>query len=155
MSRGINQTINSIKLEEKIMKKIILSVLSLFLMSAVAFAQAPGKAGDGQSTDMTAKKETPSKARKETAPKSDDEIQKCIIGKLTNSDKLKAQGFSVAVSDGEATLTGNANNAGSKGAATRISQSCGAKTVKNNITAPAIPKPKKSEEKKAQSEKKS
>jgi osmotically-inducible protein OsmY len=131
------------------MKKIILSILGLFLMSAVAFAQA----NDGQSTDVTAKKETPSKARKEMAPKSDEEIRKCIIGKLTNSDKLKPQGFSVTVSDGEATLTGNASNAGSKGAATRISQSCGAKTVKNNITAPAIPKPKKSEDKKAQSEK--
>jgi osmotically-inducible protein OsmY len=122
------------------MKKIFLSVLSLFLTSMLVFAN-PG----GQSPDPSMKKETSTKTRKETAPKSDDDIQKCIVGKLANSEKLKSQGFSASVSAGEATLTGNAQNAGSKGAATRIAQSCGAKSVKNNITAPAISKPKKTE----------
>ncbi len=122
------------------MKKIILSVLSLFLTSMFVFAH-----NGGQSTETSMKKETSTKTKKETTPKSDDEIQKCIVGKFANSEKLKSQGFSVTVSDSEATLTGNAQNAGSKGAATRIAQSCGAKSVKNNITAPAIPKPKKTE----------
>ena len=38
---------------------------------------------------------------------------------------------------------GKAANAGSKGAATGIAKSCGAGSVTNNITAPAIPRPKK------------
>ena len=56
----------------------------------------------------------------------------------------KSQGFSAKVSGGEATLTGNANNAGSKGAATGIAKRCGATKVTNNITSPAVSKPKKS-----------
>lgn len=122
------------------MKKIILSILSFLLLSAPAIL-----AGSEQSTDSMTKKETTTKPKKEKAPKSDTEIQKCIMDKFSNSEKLRPQGFNVSVSNGEATLTGNAQNAGSKGAATRIAQSCGAMSVNNNITAPAIPRPKKSE----------
>jgi osmotically-inducible protein OsmY len=104
----------------------------------------------GQSSDTMTKKDGAPKAKKETAPKSDNEIQKCIMDKFSNSEKLKSQGFNASVSNGEARLTGTAQNAGSKGAATRIAQSCGAKSVTNNITAPNIPRPKKAEtEKKA------
>lgn|GEM_PF-1978515 len=136
------------------MKKIVMSFLSLLLLSLPVFAQSSaastsGSPGaGGQSADMTVKKEAEKKSKKEAAPKSDDEIQKCIAGKLANSEKLKPQGFNATVSNSEATLTGNALNAGSKGAATRIAQSCGAKSVKNNIASPGIPRPKKSEEKK-------
>lgn len=83
-------------------------------------------------------------SQKASAPKSDADIQKCITDKLAKSEKLSTQGFSAAVSNGEATLTGNANNAGSKGAATKIAKSCGASKVTNNITSPPVSKPKKS-----------
>lgn len=75
--------------------------------------------------------------------RSDGEIQKCIQGKLASSEKLRVQEFNVTVTNSEATFTGAAHNAGSKGAATRIGQSCGAVRVVNNISAPAIPRPAK------------
>lgn len=75
------------------------------------------------------------------ASRSDSEIQKCIQGKLANSEKLRVQEFNVSVANSEATFTGAARNAGSKGAATRIGQSCGAAKIVNNISAPAIPRP--------------
>jgi osmotically-inducible protein OsmY len=125
------------------MKKISISILGLFLISALALIPAAASAG-GQTADPM-KREDSTKAKKETAPKSDDEVQRCIADKVTNSEKLKSQGFNVTVSGGEVTYTGTARNAGSKGAMTRIAQSCGAKSVKNNITAPAIPRPKRSE----------
>lgn len=78
-----------------------------------------------------------------TATRSDGEIQKCIQGKLASSEKLRVQEFNVTVANSEATFTGAAHNAGSKGAATRIGQSCGALKVVNNISAPAIPRPAK------------
>ena len=70
---------------------------------------------------------------KPTAPKDDAGIQKCISDKLAASASLKTQGITAAVSNGSATLTGKVKNAGSKGAATNIAKSCGAKTVNNNI----------------------
>lgn len=135
------------------MKKTIFTLISLVLISMVAFAQATPTTS-GQSADTMTKKESSAKPKKELPPKSDGEIRKCILDKLTNSEKLKSQSFSAAVSNGEATLSGDARNAGSKGAVTRIAQSCGARSVKNNIMAPAIPKPKKSEETKTDPEKK-
>ena len=71
---------------------------------------------------------------KATAPKDDAGIQKCISDKLAASASLKTQGISATVSNGTATLTGKAKNAGSKGAATNVAKSCGAKSVTNNIT---------------------
>jgi osmotically-inducible protein OsmY len=126
------------------MNKIVLSVFGLLLPAMLVFAQVFTASGNQSASAQ----ERVTKAKGEVAPKGDDEILKCIVDKLSNSEKLKTQGLSASVSDGEATLTGQAQNAGSKGAATRIAQSCGARSVKNNITAPGIPKPKKSEEKK-------
>ena len=83
-------------------------------------------------------------SQKASAPKTDADIQKCITDKLAKSEKLSTQGFSATVSNSEATLTGNANNAGSKGAATKIAKSCGASKVTNNTTSPPVSKPKKS-----------
>jgi osmotically-inducible protein OsmY len=129
------------------MKRIVLSIFSLsllLLMSMTLFVYTI-PAASLQSGDTMAKKEGAPKAKKETAPKSDDQIQKCIMDKFSNSEKLRPQGFTASVSGGEAKLAGTAQNAGSKGAATRIAQSCGAKSVTNNITAPNIPRPKKAE----------
>jgi osmotically-inducible protein OsmY len=127
------------------MKRIVPSIVSLllFLLMSMTLLVYTTPAVSGQSSDTMAKKESAPKAKKETAPKSDDEIQKCIMDKFSNSEKLKSQGFNASVSNGEAKLTGSAQNAGSKGAATRIAQSCGAKSVTNSITAPSIPRPKK------------
>lgn len=83
-------------------------------------------------------------SQKASAPKTDADIQSCIADKFAKSEKLSTQGFSATVSTGEATLTGKANNAGSKGAATKIAKSCGASKVTNNITSPPVSKPKKS-----------
>src|SRR5438128_7119127 len=58
-------------------------------------------------------------------------IQKCISEKLAAAPSLKSQGFTVSVSGGVATLTGNAKNAGSKGSATMIAKRCGAQSVVN------------------------
>lgn len=110
------------------MKRIIAVLGIVLAMSFVGLAQ------DGE----MAKKQ--SKKAEKSMPKGDAEIQKCIADKFSNSEKLKSQGFSASVSNGEATLTGNANNAGSKGAATRIAKNCGAQKVTNNITAPAVKK---------------
>lgn len=125
------------------MKRIFAVFCFVFMLSAFAFAQTAQPAQGGEMMKKTEKKPA-----KTTAPKSDADIQKCITDKFANSEKLKSQGFGATVSNGEATLTGTAKNAGSKGAATGIAKSCGASKVTNNITAPAIPKPAKPAEKK-------
>ncbi|MGE0102085.1 MAG: BON domain-containing protein [Blastocatellales bacterium] len=102
------------------MKRIVFSMLSLILMTVSIFALG------GQSVE------------KASAPKSDSQIESCITDRLAKSEKLREQGFGVSVSQGAATLTGKAVNAGSKGAATRIAKTCGAATVKNEIEAPPI-----------------
>jgi osmotically-inducible protein OsmY len=128
------------------MKRIIAAFCGLLLAAAIAFAQTAQPAPGGE---MMKKEKGEKKAKKvrAAAPTSDADIQKCITEKLANSEKLKSQGFSVTVSEGVATLTGNAANAGSKGAASRIAKSCGAKSVTNNITAPPVAKPAKKAEK--------
>ena len=73
-----------------------------------------------------------------SVPIDDGAIQKCITDKFAGSASLNPQGFSVTVSNGVATLTGTAKDAGSKGAATNIAKKCGAKKVTNNISAPAV-----------------
>ena len=78
---------------------------------------------------------------KSSAPKSDADIQKCIQDKLA-STKLKDDGISVAVSGGEATLTGTTKIAGHKGNATQFAKRCGATKVTNNITVQSTPKDK-------------
>ena len=74
------------------------------------------------------------------APIDDGAIQKCITDKFAASASLNPQGFSVTVSNGVATITGTAKDAGSKGAATNIAKKCGAKKVTNSISAPAVGK---------------
>jgi hypothetical protein len=69
--------------------------------------------------------------------KTDSEIRQCIEDRLTSSEKLGSQGFSIKVNNQEATLTGTARNSGSKGAVTRIARTCGAVKVTNLITAPS------------------
>jgi osmotically-inducible protein OsmY len=125
------------------MNRIIAAICVLLLASAVALAQGaqPAQGGEMKKSDKKAEK------KKETTPKSDADIQKCLADKFANAEKLKSQGFSASVSGGAATLTGNAANAGSKGAATRIAKSCGATSVTNNTTAPPVAKPKKEEKK--------
>lgn len=135
------------------MNKSKMAILGLFFVSILAIQNPQG--ASGQSNDQMSKKENVVKTRKEAPLKSDDEIRKCIVDKFNNSEKLKSQDFNATVQNGEATLTGTARNAGSKGATTRIAQSCGARSVKNNITAPAIPRPKKSEGKMVDQDKKS
>lgn len=110
------------------MKKTLISFLAVVLLSVVAFAQNAGQA--------TAKVK---KAAAPSTPKSDAEIQTCINDKFKASTTIK--NGSAAVSDGAATLTGEASSGGAKGGATRSARACGAKTVTNNITVP--PKPKK------------
>ena len=120
--------------------KRIFTILS-FVLAITVFAFAQG--GD------TMKSSNKSAAKKPAAaPKSDADIQKCITDKFAAAEKLKSQGFSATVSNGEATLTGTASNAGSKGAATKIAKSCGATKVTNNITSPPVSKPAKPAEKK-------
>lgn len=112
------------------LRTVVLSVCTLSLLTVGALAQSPEtSSGNGGAT--------------RSATRSDADIQKCIQGKLAGSEKLRDQDFSVNVSNSEATFTGTARNAGSKGAVTRIGQSCGAAKVVNNIAAPAIPRPAK------------
>jgi len=96
---------------------LISSLIFVFALSIQVFAQnsnsSPGK---------------------NKPPMDDTAIQACITTKLAASPSLKSQNLSVSVAGGIATLSGNVKNAGSKGAATNIAKSCGAKSVVNNIT---------------------
>jgi osmotically-inducible protein OsmY len=111
------------------MKTILsgLALASLIAMCSAAQTPAPAKQA--------------AKAKKATAAKSDSEIESCITQKLAAAPKLKDQGFSAAVSGGVVTLTGSAINGGSKGDASKIAKSCGAKQVVNNITVQPHTKP--------------
>ena len=106
------------------MKRMFAVFCFVLALSAVAFAQAQPAQG-GEMMMKKSDKKSQKKADK-TIPQSDGDIQQCITDKLAKSEKLKSQNFSSAVSSGVVTLTGNAANAGSKGAATRIAKSCGA-----------------------------
>ena len=117
------------------MKRMVTVFCFLVALSSLALAQG------GEM--MKSEKKTTKKA---AAPTSDADIQKCITDKLAKSEKLSTQGLSATVSNGEATLTGTAKNAGSKGAATKMAKSCGASKVTNKITSPPVAKPKKSED---------
>ena len=110
-----------------ILSRSLVSMVQPLLRSAVAIALAmvvtPG--GIAQTPATT------------SAGKSDNEIRQCIENRLASSEKLGAQGFTVAVTNREATLSGTARNSGSKGAVTRIARTCGADKVSNLITAPS------------------
>ena len=113
------------------MKKTI--SLTLTLLLTVAFALTQNSLAS-QEPEM---KKKVSKAA--PAPKTDADVQKCISDKLAAS-KVITNG-AAAVSNGAATLTGEAKSAGAKGGATRSAKACGAKTVVNNMTTPPPPAP--------------
>lgn len=117
------------------MKQLLTVICFVLALTISAFAQG----GDTMKSSGKSAAKKPVTA----APKSDAEIQKCIVDKFAAGEKLKSQGFSATVASGEATLTGTANNAGSKGAATKIAKSCGATKVTNNIASPPVSKPAK------------
>lgn len=133
-------------------RRTIVSLCALALFAIAAPAQSfqtgqPGQPGQpGQAGPAGPAASLPGNAPAsvgKSAQRSDTEIQRCIQGKLANSEKLRVQEFNVTVANSEATFTGAARNAGSKGAATRIGQSCGAAKIVNKISAPAIPRPAK------------
>jgi len=110
------------------MKKIIALTFTLLLMTAVVLAQAAQPAQGGE----MAKKKDSKPAKAAPAPKSDEDVLKCITDKLAASKTITGGGATVA--NGEATLTGAAKSGGAKGGATRSAKACGAKTVTNNMT---------------------
>jgi len=118
------------------MKKSI--ALTFTLLLAVAFALTQTSLASQEGGEMKKKADKPAKAAAAPkAPKTDADIQKCISDKFAAS-KTVTNG-AAAVSNNEATLTGEAKNAGAKGGATRTAKACGAKTVVNNMTTPAPP----------------
>lgn len=110
-----------------ILSRSLVSTVQPLLRSAVAIALATVVTLGGIA-------QTPTTT---SASKSDSEIRQCIENRLASSEKLGGQGFTVAVTNREATLTGTARNSGSKGAVTRIARTCGAEKVSNLITAPS------------------
>ena len=135
------------------MKKTI--GLTFTLLLTVAFALTQTSLASQEGGEMKKKADKPAKAAAAPkAPKTDADIQKCISDKFAASKTVTNGG--AAVANGEATLTGEAKNAGAKGGATRTAKACGAKTVVNNMTTPA-PAPaaaKTGEKKKAEPAKK-
>jgi osmotically-inducible protein OsmY len=110
------------------MRKMIALTFTLLLTTAFALAQ----------TQPEKKAEKPKKAAAATkAPKSDADVQKCINDKLATNKAIT--GGTAAVASLEATLTGEAKNAGAKNGAAKTATGCGAKKVTNNITVAAAP----------------
>jgi osmotically-inducible protein OsmY len=109
-------------LGEQTMRKMIALTLTLLLTTVFALAQ-------------TAQPEK--KKKMAAAPKSDADVQKCIGDKFAASKTLT--GGAATVAGGDATLTGEAKNAGAKTSAGKTAQACGAKKVTNNITVAAPP----------------
>ncbi len=120
------------------------------MFAVFCFVVALSSLALAQSGEMMKSEKKSTKKAQASAPQSDADVQKCIVDKLAKSEKLSTQGFSAAVANGEATLTGTAKNAGSKGAATGIAKSCGASKVTNNITSPPVSKKKSGDAKPAE-----
>jgi osmotically-inducible protein OsmY len=108
------------------MRKMIALTFTLLLTTAFALAQTQPE---------MKKAEKPKKAA--AAPKGDADVQKCINDKLATSKTIT--GGSATVASSEATLTGEAKNAGAKNGAAKTATGCGAKKVTNNITVAAPP----------------
>jgi osmotically-inducible protein OsmY len=111
------------------MRKMIALTFTLLLVATGALAQG-------------AQPEKKKESKPAKAAKSDADVQKCITDKFAGSKTLT--GGAATVSSGEATLTGEAKNAGAKTSAGKTATGCGAKKVTNNITvaAPAAKPPK-------------
>jgi|SRR5262245_29068080 osmotically-inducible protein OsmY len=111
------------------MRKMIALTFTLLLTTAFALAQTQPE---------MKKAEKPKKAAAAPkAPKSDADVQKCINDKLATNKAIT--GGTAAVASLEATLTGEAKNAGAKNGAGKTATGCGAKKVTNNITVAAPP----------------
>jgi len=113
------------------MKKTIALTFTLLFMMAFALTQASLASQEGE---MMMKKKADKPAKATATPKTDAEIQKCISDKFAASKTISSG--AAAVTNGEATLTGEAKSGGAKGGATRTAKACGAKTVTNNMTTP-------------------
>lgn len=118
------------------MKRTLVSVCAFVFVVCLSFS---GAAQEMKQGDKVAK---PTKA-KAAKPTTDAEIQKCIEERFANAQSLKDKLPKVAVSGGVATIMGEAKNGGTKGGATRMAKSCGAKEVKNDMTVAASTKPAK------------
>jgi osmotically-inducible protein OsmY len=139
------------------MKKILSLTGGFALFSTLCFsagAQVVDKAKQaGTKTAETTKKvaektadttrSAAKKAKNTVAPKSDEEIQKCITDGIAASAILKNRGLAATVANGEATLTGEAKSRGNKNAAANVARRCGAKKVVNDIAIPGPPPPPK------------
>lgn len=124
------------------MKRLLFAccnMAALLILSVAVSAQTTTPAKPTPAPAMT--KPTPKPAAKTVAPKTDADVQKCIQDKLS-STKLKDDGITVAVSGGDATLTGTTKIGGHKGNATQFAKRCGATKVTNNITVQSTPKTK-------------
>jgi len=133
------------------MKKILLMIGGITLLSTLylsAGAQVVDKAKEaGEKTADTTKKvavksadttkNVAQKTKNTVAPKTDEEVQKCITDAFSANAKLKDLGLSANVANGEATLTGDGKSSGNKNAAASVAKKCGAKKVTNNIAVPA------------------
>jgi osmotically-inducible protein OsmY len=113
------------------MKKTIVLTFTLLLTIAFASSQIALAYQEGE---MMMKKKADKPAKAAAAQKTDTDIQKCIADKFAAS-KVITNG-AATVTNGEATLTGEAKSAGAKGGATNQAKSCGAKKVVNNMTTP-------------------
>jgi osmotically-inducible protein OsmY len=111
------------------MKRLLVAISAGFLFVLLA----SGASAQEMEKKAAAK---PAKA-KAPKPTTDPDIQKCIEEKFANAPSLKEKKPGVTVSNGLATITGEAKNGGAKGGATRIANSCGAKEVKNEMTVAA------------------
>lgn len=114
------------------MKKTIALTFTLLLTVTFASSQASLAYQEGE---MMMKKKTEKPPKVAAPPKTDSEIQKCVADKFAASKTIT--NGAVTVTNGEATLTGEAKSAGAKGGATNQAKSCGARKVVNNITTPA------------------
>jgi osmotically-inducible protein OsmY len=132
------------------MKKILSTIGGIALLATFYFnagAQVADKAKQAGSKTVEATKKVAEKSADTTksvaqktkstvAPKSDEDIQKCINDGFASNAKLKDLSLSAAVVSGEATLTGDAKSGGNKNTAASVAKKCGAKKVTNNITIP-------------------
>ena len=129
------------------MKKIILMMCVLLTIVGATMAQSPMPKPTTTPATKTVKTAKPPKEPKmaKVMPKDDTGIKTCIDGKLAKS-KMATEGFQASVSSAVATFTGSTKVPGHKGGVSGIGESCGAKSIVNNITIegkPAkVPKPK-------------
>jgi len=116
--------------------KLLVSVLALIIAATPAI----------NAQESMSSKSSKSKSSSAAVPTSDAEIQKCIADRLARASSLEGQTINVAVSGGDATLTGSVKKGLQKGTASRVAKvkACGAKQVTNNLTVETLASTKKS-----------